>query len=77
MAKISKTSEVIFEQLTANISANLEDVGATIYYQISDNGNKAVSFGSINVDEDFYLSHGTDKKYILDFLISKLGLTIL
>lgn len=76
MAKITNVDVKPLNKITVQITAETEKEGATLFYQLHNDDESFISFGSIIVDDEFYLSHGTDKKYILDFVINKLNLTV-
>ena len=70
MATIGNVEVKPLNKITVQITAETEQNGATLFYQLSNDVDSFISFGSIIVDEDFYLAHGTDKQYILNFVIS-------
>lgn len=77
MAIINNVEVKPLNKITVQITADTELSGATLFYQFSNDNENFMSFGSIIVDEEFYLANGTDKKYILDFVIEKLKLTLI
>lgn len=76
MATISNVDVKPLNKITVQITADTEQDGATLFYQLSNGDENFTSFGSIIVNDEFYLSHGTDKKYLLNFVIEQLKLTL-
>lgn len=76
MAKIKDVEVKPLNKVTVQITADAEQEGATLFYQFSNDIDAFMSFGSIIVDEEFYLTHGTDKKYLLNFVVEQLKLTL-
>lgn len=77
MATINNVEVRPLNKITVQITAETEKQGATLFYQLSNDVDNFTSFGSIIVSEEFYLTHGTDKQYILNFVIEQLNLTII
>jgi hypothetical protein len=76
MAIITEKSFNALNKLTVEMSINLEEQGATISYHLSSDTENVISFGSFNVDEEFYLAHATDKQYVLNYVVEQLQLTL-
>lgn len=76
MATINNVEVNPLNKITVQITADTEQEGATLFYQLSNDTDSFISFGSIIVDEEFYLTHGTDKPYLLNFVIQQLGITL-
>lgn len=76
MAIIAEKSVDSLNKLSVEMSFNAESEGATISYHLSNETEDVISFGSFSVDEEFYLAHGTDKKYLLNFVVEQLKLTL-
>lgn len=76
MATITNVDVKPLNKITVQITADTEQDGATLFYQFSNEVDSFMSFGSIIIDEEFYLAHGTDKKYLLNFVVEQLKLTL-
>ena len=76
MAIITEKSVDALNKLTVEMSVNMENDGAIISYNLSNDSANVISFGSFNIDGAFYNAHATDKQFILNWVVDQLQLTL-
>jgi hypothetical protein len=80
MAKINEKSLEALNNISIEMSTNMEIPGATISYHLTNDSNElqnVISFGSFNVDEDFYNTYATNKEYIINWVVEQLQLNLI
>lgn len=79
MAKINDKQLGQLNNIVVEMSTNMDEPGATISYHLTSDSldmQNVISFGSFNVDEEFYLAHATEKQFILNWVVDQLQLTL-
>jgi len=67
-------------QLDVNISANPSIGGARINYSLIDGSYtpiKRLTHGSFNITESDFVTHGSDKDWITNYVVGQLGVTLI
>jgi len=62
------------DKIKIQMTIDAEAEGATLFYQLSNDTESLVSFGSIIVDEQFVLNYSTNRQYMLEFVMKQLNL---